>query len=40
MDGNYVALAVTLAVWVGILFFLLSLNKRISRLEKGKPLDD
>jgi len=36
MDGNYVAMAVALAVWAGIFFFLLSLEKRIKRLEDGQ----
>lgn len=36
MDGNYVAMAVTLAVWAGIFFFLVRLEKRIKRLEDGK----
>jgi CcmD family protein len=35
MDGNYVAMTVTLVVWFGIFLFLRSLSKRVSRLEKG-----
>jgi len=34
MDGNYVALAVTLVVWIGIFFFLLRLDRRVKDLEK------
>ena len=34
MDGNYVALAVTLVVWIGIFFFLLRLDRRVKNLEK------
>jgi CcmD family protein len=34
MDGNYVALAVTLLIWVGLFFFLMRLDKRIKELEK------
>ena len=34
MDGNYVALAVTLAIWSGLFIFLLKLDKRIKKLEE------
>jgi CcmD family protein len=34
MDGNYVALAVTLVVWIGIFFFLMRLDRRVKDLEK------
>lgn len=34
MDGNYVALAVTLLIWVGIFFYLMRLDKRLKNLEK------
>jgi len=34
MDGNYVALAVTLAIWAGLFTFLLKLDKRIKKLEE------
>ncbi|HWR83550.1 MAG TPA: CcmD family protein [Candidatus Deferrimicrobium sp.] len=34
MDGNYVALAVTLAVWVGVFIFLLRLDKKVKKLEE------
>lgn len=33
MDGNYVALAVTLLVWVGLFIFVYRLDKRIKKLE-------
>lgn len=33
MDGNYVALAVTLMVWVGLFIFVYRLDKRIEKLE-------
>ncbi len=33
MDGNYVALAVTLLVWVGLFIFVYRLDKRITKLE-------
>lgn len=36
MDGNYVALAVTLLVWVGLFVFLLRLDKRVKKLEEHK----
>jgi len=34
MDGNYVALAVTLAIWIGLFFFILKVDKRVKELEK------
>jgi CcmD family protein len=34
MDGNYVAMAVTLIVWIGIFIFLLRLDKRVKKLER------
>jgi len=34
MDGNYVALAVTLVVWIGIFFYLMRLDRRVKDLEK------
>lgn len=34
MDGNYVALAVTLLIWIGIFFFLMRLDRRVKELEK------
>jgi CcmD family protein len=34
MDGNYVALAVTLAIWVGLFIFLLRIDKKVTELEK------
>lgn len=34
MDGNYVALGVTLVVWIGLFFFLINLNKKVKKLEE------
>ena len=34
MDGNYVALAVTLITWAGLFVFLRALDKKIRRLEE------
>lgn len=34
MDGNYVALAVTLLIWFGLFFFLMKLDGRVKKLEK------
>ena len=34
MDGNYVALAVTLLIWFGLFFFLMRLDGRVNELEK------
>lgn len=36
MDGNYVALGVTLAVWIGLFVFLWRLDKRVKQLEDRK----
>ena len=34
MDGNYVALGVTLIIWLGIFSFLFRLDKRVKDLER------
>ena len=34
MDGNYVALAVTLLIWFGLFYFLMRLDGRVKKLEK------
>ncbi len=34
MDGNYVALAVTLVVWIGLFFYLLRLDGKVKKLEE------
>ena len=34
MDGNYIALVVTLVVWLGLFVFLLRLDKRVKNLEE------
>lgn len=34
MDGNYVALGVTLLVWVGLFFFVLGVDKKVKKLEE------
>jgi len=36
MDGNYVALGVTLLIWCGLFVFLLRLDKKVKRLEENK----
>jgi CcmD family protein len=36
MDGNYIALAVTLVVWIGIFFYLRRLDKRLKEIEKRR----
>ena len=33
MDANYVVMAVTLIVWVGIFLYLLSLDRKVKKLE-------
>lgn len=43
MDGNYVALAVTLAVWFGLFLYLWRLDKRVRQIEMKenfKPKED
>ena len=35
MDGNYVAMIVTLIVWIGLFVFLIRLDKRIKKLERS-----
>ncbi|MEP0827810.1 MAG: CcmD family protein [Candidatus Zixiibacteriota bacterium] len=33
MDANYVVMAVTLIVWLGIFLYLLSIDRKVRRLE-------
>ncbi len=37
MDGNYVALGVTLAVWIGLFLYLLKLDTRLKKIEEKQP---
>jgi CcmD family protein len=34
MDGNYIALAVTLVIWLGIFVYLMKLDKKVKQLEE------
>ncbi|MCK4461685.1 MAG: CcmD family protein [candidate division Zixibacteria bacterium] len=34
MDGNYVAMAVALVVWIGLFLFLMRLDGKVKRLEE------
>lgn len=34
MDGNYIAMIVTLVVWIGLFFFLMRLDKKVRQLEE------
>ena len=34
MDGNYIALIVTLAVWAGLFLFLMKLDKKVRKIEE------
>jgi CcmD family protein len=34
MDGNYVALIVTLVVWIGVFVMILRLDRKVRKLEK------
>jgi CcmD family protein len=36
MDGNYVAMIVTLVVWLGLFLYLMRLDKRVRELEKRR----
>jgi CcmD family protein len=36
-NSLYVVLAVVLAIWFGILFYLFRIEKRVARLEKELP---
>jgi len=33
MDPNYVVMVVTLVIWIGIFLYLLSLDKKVKKLE-------
>jgi CcmD family protein len=35
MDGNYVAMIVTLIVWIGLFVFLMKLDKKVKKLERS-----
>lgn len=34
MDGNYIALTVTLVVWIGLFLFLMKLDKKVRKIEE------
>jgi CcmD family protein len=34
MQGNYVVLAVTLVVWIGLFFYVMRLDKKVKKLEE------
>lgn len=34
MDGNYIAMIVTLAVWTGLFVYLMKLDKQVKKLEE------
>ncbi len=34
MDGNYITLIVTLAVWIGLFLFLMRLDKKVRKIEE------
>ena len=34
MDSNYVAMLVTLVIWIGVFWYLMRLEKRIKKLEE------
>lgn len=34
MDGNYVTLAVTMAVWIGLFIYIMRLDGKVKKLEE------
>jgi len=34
VDGNYIALIVTVVVWIGLFLFLIRLDKKVKKLEE------
>ena len=36
MDHNYIAMIVTLVVWLGLFFYLMKLDKRVKDLERRR----
>jgi CcmD family protein len=34
MDGNYVALAVTLVIWIGLFIYIMQLDKKVRKLKE------
>lgn len=34
MSSNYVAMIVTLVIWVGVFFYLVRLDRKVKKLEK------
>ena len=34
MDGNYIAMIVTLVIWVGLFIYLMKLDKQVKKLEE------
>ncbi|MCK4224822.1 MAG: CcmD family protein [candidate division Zixibacteria bacterium] len=34
MSSNYVAMMVTLVIWIGVFFYLLRLDRKVKKLEK------
>ena len=34
MDGNYVAMAVTLVIWIGLFFYITRLDRKVKKLEE------
>jgi len=38
MPSNYVAMIVTLVIWVGVFFYLVRLDRKVKKLEKKMNL--
>ena len=34
MDGNYIAMIVTLVVWIGLFLYLMRLDKKVRKIEE------
>ena len=38
MSSNYVAMIVTLVIWIGVFFYLLRLDRKVKKLENKMKL--
>ncbi len=36
MNANYIVLIAVLIIWVGIFLYLVSIDKKVKRMERGK----
>ena len=40
MSSNYVAMAVTLVIWIGVFFYLLRLDRKVKDLRRKMKLSE